>query len=650
MSGEINPGSNDRNDQIRALIRKHLAEVRGGSFDGVAGQELASIEIQDPVLEAERMIPIAMATSHEQGHEIALELLENVNRSLAQLAAIQRPTGLEPDPELSWIRLNYTGMMMIGLGRDREAQARLGEGLDLTLSWGRAEWSAGLLVTRARSFLQEGRTLDAARDLAKITSLDLSSVYVGIANSQLADLFESFGQMQQAKDYRSRSLDWVRNPDPVAANPFQKFMILSPLMLSEIEWGDLDGAAITRDACDQLVGATGSDLLRSILEHLEALLLIRSGNAEDGLELLDQQPLALAASGHLVGNLCVPLVRAEGLLLLGKFEACLAVVDCSNDGRTTTAHLDRLLSLAVSACKKAGDWERVAHYQQQLVDVIQDRRIESRELLALHQMHKRSRAQQQLNTALATSQKTLEFVRTDYDTLLDVVTHDVMSPLSSLKLLLVLSEEAEQGGNANAQRFEATLGRVGRIVERLAVLGDTVAGETKQRAGSDVRVGLDQLVSSIVDEYQPLAQQKHINLRFTNDLAGLETAVEELSDAVVADAVVHILQNLVSNAIKFSEVEGVVAVKIARSLGRRRDDGQVSILVIDEGPGMSNTDLSRLFARYGRLSAQPTAGESSTGLGLYIAERFAKSIGAELSASSGGHGRGTTFRLDLARS
>jgi signal transduction histidine kinase len=73
----------------------------------------------------------------------------------------------------------------------------------------------------------------------------------------------------------------------------------------------------------------------------------------------------------------------------------------------------------------------------------------------------------------------------------------------------------------------------------------------------------------------------------------------------------------------------------------------VTITVADEGPGLSPEDLSRLFGRFQRLSAKPTGGESSTGLGLSIVKRIVNLHGGSVDAESSVSGAGTTFAIRL---
>lgn len=103
---------------------------------------------------------------------------------------------------------------------------------------------------------------------------------------------------------------------------------------------------------------------------------------------------------------------------------------------------------------------------------------------------------------------------------------------------------------------------------------------------------------------------------------------------------VHVLQNLLSNAIKYSPQGSRVSIS-ATSKGTR---GRMSVM--DRGPGISGADQERLFQRFTRLSSEPTAGETSTGLGLALAKQQARAMGGDLwyERRDGG---GSTFTLEL---
>jgi signal transduction histidine kinase len=101
------------------------------------------------------------------------------------------------------------------------------------------------------------------------------------------------------------------------------------------------------------------------------------------------------------------------------------------------------------------------------------------------------------------------------------------------------------------------------------------------------------------------------------------------------------VDNLVSNAVKYGPVGSAITVEV-KARGDRN-----AIAVHDEGPGLSPEDVARLFGRFQRLSAKPTAGESSTGLGLSIAKRIVELHGGSIGTESGGPGQGATFTILL---
>lgn len=90
------------------------------------------------------------------------------------------------------------------------------------------------------------------------------------------------------------------------------------------------------------------------------------------------------------------------------------------------------------------------------------------------------------------------------------------------------------------------------------------------------------------------------------------------------DLVFHVLLNLLSNAIKYSPAGSAVLVA-----GRSTPAG-MEFIVADQGPGFTREDRTRLFRKYSRLSARPTRGERSTGVGLFVSARLAERLGAEL--------------------
>lgn len=130
------------------------------------------------------------------------------------------------------------------------------------------------------------------------------------------------------------------------------------------------------------------------------------------------------------------------------------------------------------------------------------------------------------------------------------------------------------------------------------------------------------------------AERKDIALRLSVEDPGLRVMAEEAGAG-------HVLQNMLSNAIKYSPPHTEVAISVARR-------GQFGALSVhDRGPGISVEDRERLFKRYVRLSATPTGGECSTGLGLALAKQRARTMGGDLWYEDR-PGGGATFVFELA--
>jgi signal transduction histidine kinase len=98
-----------------------------------------------------------------------------------------------------------------------------------------------------------------------------------------------------------------------------------------------------------------------------------------------------------------------------------------------------------------------------------------------------------------------------------------------------------------------------------------------------------------------------------------------------------VLDNLVSNALKFSPPGKTVRVVVGQTADERGE-----CRVIDEGPGFTENDRSQIFRRYRRLSARPTGGEPSTGLGLSIVKKLMQDMHGDLQFESVA-GQGATF-------
>ena len=219
----------------------------------------------------------------------------------------------------------------------------------------------------------------------------------------------------------------------------------------------------------------------------------------------------------------------------------------------------------------------------------------------------------------------------DKSHLLGIVAHDLRNPLHTIQLHAELL-----GGEVDLRELDEGSREILRIsremeemIRRLLDSSHVEAGELDLQMGSvDPRA----LVDSVVEP--------HFHRAATKDIL-LEVMADGNLPPVWADPffLKEVLDNLISNAVKFTTPgppTRVIRVVLKPGI----------IEVSDQGPGFTAQDQAQVFGRFNRLSAQPTAGESSTGLGLSIVKTILDAMGGQLELEST-VGVGSTFRIHL---
>ena len=177
--------------------------------------------------------------------------------------------------------------------------------------------------------------------------------------------------------------------------------------------------------------------------------------------------------------------------------------------------------------------------------------------------------------------------------------------------------------------IERNAQRLLRVVGDLLFVAQIEAGKL---AIERERVDLTGLATDCIEAARPRAAEKHIDL----ELEG-EASVELLGDRT---RLAQLLDNLVSNAIKFTPGGGRVGVRLSR------DNGHVVLAISDTGMGIPAEEQANLFQRFFRTSEATKHAIQGTGLGLTITKAIAEAHGGTISVKSG-EGKGTTFVVDL---
>lgn len=237
--------------------------------------------------------------------------------------------------------------------------------------------------------------------------------------------------------------------------------------------------------------------------------------------------------------------------------------------------------------------------------------------------------------ALSLANGRLQELNQERSEFLGMAAHDLRNPLSSIvgfaQLIQRYSPNMDNMQRDGIARILNASGRMRELLDRLL----SVRAIEEGRLDLEIeRCDLSSLAQTAVSNHEAAAAAKQILLAF----APCSEPALAMADA---PAVGQILDNLLSNAIKFSPPGSPVAVMVVRAT-----DGRVRIEVEDAGPGLSEEDQKKLYGKFARLSARPTAGESSNGLGLSIVKRLAEAMDGALQCRSQ-LGEGTTFSLTL---
>ena len=214
------------------------------------------------------------------------------------------------------------------------------------------------------------------------------------------------------------------------------------------------------------------------------------------------------------------------------------------------------------------------------------------------------------------------------------VSHELRTPLTSIRGYLDLVLDGETGELTDEQ------GRFLRIVERnadrlLRVVGDLLfvaQADAGKIALETEQIDIGEVAREAVEALRPVAADKHIELTLElGDLGELEADPARLA---------QVLDNLVSNAVKFTPEGGHVAVRTVRH------GDSVILEVADDGMGMSQQEVQHVFRRFFRARAATEGAIQGTGLGLAIVQAIVSAHGGAISVESA-LGRGTTFRVEL---
>lgn len=240
--------------------------------------------------------------------------------------------------------------------------------------------------------------------------------------------------------------------------------------------------------------------------------------------------------------------------------------------------------------------------------------------------------------ALKSAHDALKALAEDKDELLGILTHDLKNHLGGMQMSAQLLHDRlgrQQEDSKSRQLVDNILQNTTQMLAFVKeFLANTMAERNLQLTAQPVN--LAEAASQAIRQYQLAAERKDISFVCELNAPGNMISTDPL-------ALKQVLDNLLSNAVKFSPSGKSVYVSVEPTTG-----DCIECRIRDEGPGFTAMDKSHMFRRYARLSARPTGGEPSTGLGLSIVKKLVEEMNGHLLLEST-PGEGATFIVRLPR-
>ncbi len=282
-----------------------------------------------------------------------------------------------------------------------------------------------------------------------------------------------------------------------------------------------------------------------------------------------------------------------------------------------------------------------------LKKIVNERTAEIQHQIAI--LDDQAREIELVNAQLHEQNVLLQELNTEKNDFLAIAAHDLKNPLT---VIMMSSSMVQQYAYqmkveevvAQMTNVERTSKRMRDIIMNLLNIN---ALETGKFTFTPTRLDIVETARQVAEDYRERATNKDITLYF-------QPSHPQIFVFADSTATTEILENLVSNAIKYSPHGRNVWISVTKEQEARNREHNSAlqpvphclILVKDEGPGLSEEDMSNLFGKFVKLSARPTGGEHSTGLGLSIVKKMVESMKGKVWCESE-LGHGATFIVEL---
>lgn len=415
------------------------------------------------------------------------------------------------------------------------------------------------------------------------------------------------GDGESALHYLSRGLDLAR----VLSDHRCILSILSVQAEIDAQRGRTEEARVAAEESLRLARIHADEMTIAQLEHLLGDIALQEGRMEDA-------HAHLSTSIGMAERLSHAELRSRAHLSFSRYHERLGEMSQALTHHKRYASLrevvrDQSLRVATQRLQSRYDLE----HERKEKEIYRLRNVEL------------NRALHELNYANEKLQK----VDRERNNLIDVVAHDMKNPLSNILLQvrqMLRFGEASQELIEFTRDVEFTVRQMLDFVDELLTASRLESDRvTINEETFDITILLRQLVTGFSDKLEN--KRMRLNLNMPEDECVVNTDRRGL---------IQVVDNLISNAIKYSPPGSLVRVRLNRMPGR------FLLSVEDKGPGVRPADRDRLYRKFGRLSNRPTAGESSTGVGLWIVKLLLDRMGGTIKYRDA-EGGGALFTVSL---
>lgn len=228
---------------------------------------------------------------------------------------------------------------------------------------------------------------------------------------------------------------------------------------------------------------------------------------------------------------------------------------------------------------------------------------------------------------------------TDRNGIIEITAHDLNNPLQAI---LGMSELLElKDCRVEQQELKNIIGTIKNASKKaIQIIRDLKEIHNLEGGLTDLvfsTFDIFRVIGDLKQEYELIAHQKNISIE-------IESNIDEYIIVSDENKFLRIIDNILSNAIKFSPKNKLIKIRINKieNVANRN----VKIEIIDEGPGITEQDKPYIFTKYAKLTNKPTGGETSTGLGLSIVKLIADKLDFHVDFISS-FDKGSNFYIEI---